>query len=141
MQPWHTDAITAVQQVNLAAQQAEAALAAFKQGVPVGQLAGGGADVAAPVALVPGSQGANMAAAGNLVAAGHNVAAGVPAVAAAAAAAGALPAAAAGGLAGLIAENGASSVPTPFLCVTGMVTAAVLADKEEYDEVGTAEEW
>ena len=32
--------------------------------------------------------------------------------------------------------GGISAFPTPFLCVTGMVTAAVLMDDAEYKEVG-----
>jgi hypothetical protein len=32
-------------------------------------------------------------------------------------------------------------IPTPFLCVTGMVTADVLASDEEYKEVGLTFEY
>ena len=36
--------------------------------------------------------------------------------------------------------SGASAFPTPFLCVTGMVTATVLMDDAEYKEVGVGGE-
>lgn len=50
------------------------------------------------------------------------------------ASAGAVPAAAAGP--GGVTDPMALLIPTPFLCVTGMVTGDVLSSDEEYKEVG-----
>jgi hypothetical protein len=128
-------------QVHQAAAQAEAALAAFQSGVPM-------PNIGAAEALLPGSAGANMAAAGNAAAANHNeaaVAAGtVPAAALAAGVGpfpgppGAVPASGPGSHAAaamLVTEAGASSVPTPYVVVVGMITPDVLEDGEEYEEV------
>jgi hypothetical protein len=128
-------------QVHQAAAQAEAALAAFQSGVPM-------PNIGAAEALLPGSAGANMAAAGNAAAANHNeaaVAAGmVPAAALVAGVGpfpgppGAVPASGPGSNAAaamLVTEAGASSVPTPYVVVVGMITPDVLEDGEEYEEV------
>lgn len=116
--------------------QAEAALAAFQQGLPL--------PAAPPTALAPGSAGAAMAAAGNLVATSHNAAAAaagtlppVTPAALAVAAPGVL--AGAGGLLGVAAGGSGllgSLAPTAFLAVTGMVSAQALGDPEECEEVG-----
>eukprot|EP00879_Flechtneria_rotunda_P021350 GHRR01022502.1.p1 GENE.GHRR01022502.1~~GHRR01022502.1.p1 ORF type:complete len:210 (+),score=72.85 GHRR01022502.1:437-1066(+) len=63
------------------------------------------------------------------------VAPGAPASGNPVAAAGAV---AAGGAAGAVADPMATIIPTPFLCVTGMVTAETLASDEEYRERGRA---
>jgi hypothetical protein len=133
-------------QVHQAAAQAEAALAAFQSGAALPT-----PNIGTAEALLPGSAGANMAAAGNAAAAGHNeaaVAAGTVSAAMLAAAGGVFPgppgavepsppasgaAAAAGAL--LVAEAGSSSVPTPYVVVGGMITPDVLEDGEEYEEV------
>lgn len=109
-------------QVNAAAAQAEAALTAFQAGLPLPPSA-----VGLPSALTPGSTGAAMAAAGNLAAGGHN---------AAAAAAGVLPGVLPGlGDMGVLAGG---LLPTPYVVVGGMISAAVLEDDEEYEEVRLA---
>lgn len=119
---------TFIPQVNAAAAQAEAALAAFQQGA-----ASTGLATIAPVAdLAAGSAGANMAAAGNAAAAaaaGTGAYPGPPPVTMAVTD----PLAQLGGV--LVNEIGSSRVPTPFLCVSGMITADVLEDDEEYAEV------
>eukprot|EP00878_Enallax_costatus_P008532 GHUV01008920.1.p1 GENE.GHUV01008920.1~~GHUV01008920.1.p1 ORF type:complete len:432 (+),score=109.65 GHUV01008920.1:221-1516(+) len=121
--------------VNQAAAQAEAALAAFQQGAPP---SGSNLATVAPVAsLAAGSAGANMAAAANAA-----VAAALPG----ALAAGAYPGPPSltttvvtdpllqlGGV--LVNEIGMSRVPTPFLCVSGMITAEILENDDEYEEV------
>jgi hypothetical protein len=120
-------------QVNAAAAQAEAALTAFQQGLPLPPSA-----IEAPAALAPGSAGAAMAAAGNLAAGGHAAGGGVlPGVQ------GLLPGAVPGllpGVGGLLggAAGLAALVPTPFVVVNGMISSAVLEDDEEYEEVGGA---
>lgn len=97
-------------QVNLAAAQAEAALAAFKQGLPLPPT------VDLPTPIVPGTAGAAMAAAGNAVAGTHN---------AAAVAAGTLPPAVAALAAGVGALGG-GLLPTPCVELTNMITADVV---------------
>src|SRR5689334_4893492 len=114
-------------QVNQAAAQAEAALAAFQQGPP----SASGLATIAPVATLPeGSAGASMAAA---------AAAAVGALAGGAPYPGPPPLSTMvvtdpllqlGGA--LVNEIGSSRVPTPFLCVAGMITADVLENDEEY---------
>uniref|UniRef100_A0A383WCK0 RRM domain-containing protein n=1 Tax=Tetradesmus obliquus TaxID=3088 RepID=A0A383WCK0_TETOB len=130
--------------VHQAAAQAEAALAAFQSGAGIPL-----PSIAAAEALLPGTAGAHMAAAGNAAAAGHNeaaVAAGTVPAEALAAAAGPFPGPPGGAAAGagvgpapagaaLVTEAGASSIPTPYVVVAGMITPEVLEDGEEYEEV------
>jgi len=114
--------------VNVAAQQAEVALAAFKAtGVPGVPAAAG----------LPGA--VNMAAAANMVAASQFQ---LPTINPAAAVAGVPGLPGLPGLAGLgavaaapVADPSISATPTEQLVVTGMVTSATLTSEEEYQEV------
>jgi hypothetical protein len=132
-------------QLHQASAQAEAALAAFQSGASLPL-----PNIAAAEALLPGSAGANMAAAGNAAASGLNdaaVAAGTVSAATLAAVAGmpfpgppgavgpSPPASTAAAAAFMVSESGASSVPTPYVVVKGMITPDVLEDGEEYEEV------
>jgi len=116
-------------QVNIAAAQAEAALTAFQQGLPLPP------NVGLPSALAPGSAGAAMAAAGNLAAGGHNAGAAAAGVLPMASVPGVLPGGLLGVAAGVLPGVVSGGLPTPFVVVNGMINAATLADDEEYEEV------